>query len=336
MHELGHFLAAKKFGVKVEEFGLGYPPRLFGKKIGDTIYSLNLLPFGAFVKIPSVEEGGEKFGHKPIWQRAIILFAGVAMFWIAAWLIFTFIMVLGAPTAITDDEKENFSSPEIKITEIAENSPAQLAGLKLGDTITKIQSKSVDKVGEVQSFIDSRRGEEVSLTVQRGGEETLTFSLVPRVQPPKDEGAIGIALARVAIVKYPWWEAPFKGLQATYQTTVRVVQGFASAIVKALQGTATGVKFVGPVGLVDLMGQMAKVGAVYFLQFLAIIAIHLALFNLLPIPAIDGGRLLFLGIEKIKGSPINQAIEQKINSGFFILLIILMVFVTFRDVQRYF
>ncbi|MFH1657559.1 MAG: M50 family metallopeptidase [bacterium] len=341
LHELGHFLAAKKFGVKVEEFGFGYPPRLFGKKIGETIYSLNLLPFGAFVKIPEVE-GGEisNFKRKPIWQRAIILFAGVAMFWIVAWVIFTVITILGIPTAISDEAKENFANPEIKIINIAENSPAELSGIKLGDTIVEVQAQNtalpISKVKEVQDFIDAHRGEEISLTVQRGGEERLTFEMIPRIQPPENEGAIGISLSRVAIVKYPWWEAPFKGLEATYVTTGRIIEGFTDAISKATQGAATGVKFVGPIGIVSLMGQMAQVGIIYYLQFIAIIAIHLAIFNLLPIPAIDGGRILFLGIEQIKGSPINQRLEQGINSGVFIALIILMIFVTFKDVQRFF
>ena len=341
LHEFGHFITAKKFGIKVKEFGFGYPPRLFGKKFGDTLYSLNLLPFGAFVSIPSME-GGEgddpnSFCQKPIWQRALVLFAGVAMFWIIAWILFSVIMVsVGVPTSISDDAQGDFSNPTIKIIEIAKGSPATEAGIQLGDNIRKISVEekqfSINKVVTVQELIGENKGKEIILTVQRG-EEIKDISLVPRIDAPEGEGAMGIKLARVALVKYSWWEAPWKGVQATYNTTSLIIDGFASAISKAINGVPSGVQLMGIVGLFDLMGEIAGIGFAYYLQFIAIISIHLAILNLLPIPALDGGRIFFLGIEKIKGSPINKKIEQSINNTFFILLIILMILVTYKDIQ---
>ncbi|MCK5044702.1 site-2 protease family protein [Candidatus Parcubacteria bacterium] len=340
LHEFGHFITAKKFGIKVEEFGIGYPPRLFGKKFGETLYSVNLLPFGAFVSIPSMEGGKgddpNSFCQKPIWQRGLVLFAGVAMFWFIAWIIFSAIMILGVPTAIDDDAQGNFSNPEVKIIAVAQGSPAQEAGISLGDTIKEISAGeaqfSINRVDEVQELIETHKGEEITLTIQRG-EEIKDISLVPRIQPPEGEGAIGISLSRVAMVKHSWWTAPFKGMEATYNTTLAIIDGFATAISRAIGGLPSGVQFMGPIGIVSLMGQVAQIGIIYYLQFIAIISIHLAIFNLLPIPAIDGGRIFFLGIEKMKGSPINQKIEQKINNGFFILLIIIMILVTFKDIQ---
>ena len=341
LHEFGHFITAKKFGIKVKEFGFGYPPRLFGKKFGDTLYSVNLLPFGAFVSIPSME-GGENddpnsFCRKPIWQRALVLFAGVAMFWIIAWVIFSIIMVtVGAPTAIEDDAQGDFSDPVIKIVQITKESPATEAGLKLGDTIQKISIEekqfSINGVAEVYELIGENKGKEITLTVQRG-QEIKDISLVPRINATEEEGAIGIVPARVALVRYSWWEAPWKGAQATYSLTLAIINGFASAISKAINGVPSGVQLMGIVGLFDLMGEVAGIGVAYYLQFVAIISIHLAVLNLLPIPAIDGGRIFFLGIEKIKGSPINQKIEHGINNGFFILLIVLMVLITYKDIQ---
>ncbi len=340
LHEFGHFITAKKFGIKVKEFGFGYPPRLFGKKFGDTLYSLNLLPFGAFVSIPSMEGGEEddpnSFSQKPIWQRALVLFAGVAMFWIIAWILFSVIIVsTGLPTAISDDAQGDFNDPVIKIIGVVKESPAAKAGIKLGDDIKKISFEekefSISKVVEVQELIGENKGKEITLTIQRG-QEIINIALVPRINAP-EEGAIGIEFSRVALVKSSWWEAPWKGAQATYRLTLAILEGFASAITKAIVGAPSGVQLMGIVGLFDLMGDVAKVGISYYLQFVAIISIHLAILNLLPVPALDGGRIFFLGIEKIKGSPINRKIEQSINNGFFILLIILMILITYKDIQ---
>lgn len=341
LHEFGHFITAKKFGIKVTEFGIGYPPRLFGRKFGDTLYSINLIPFGAFVSIPSMEGGKaddpNSFCQKPIWQRVLVLFAGVAMFWLIAWILFSAIMIsVGIPTDIGDNPQGDYKDPKVIITLVDKESPAAIAGIKLGDHIKEISIAEthypISKVGEVQKIIGEHKGEEIALIVQRG-EETKAISLIPRIQPPEGEGAIGISLARVAIVKHSCWTALWKGAKATFDTTLLILNGFASAISKAINGLPTGVQVMGPVGIVVLMGDFIQIGIIYFLQLVAIISIHLAIFNLLPIPALDGGRIFFLGIEKIKGSPINRKIEQSINNGFFFLIIIIMVLVTYKDIQ---
>lgn len=347
LHEFGHFVVAKRLGVKVEEFGLGYPPRIFGRKMGETVYSLNLLPFGAFVKILG-EEGEENvesqrsFSNRPFWQRVSIIVGGVVSFWLAAVILLTAVFIMGVPEVISDDEQANLINPKVQILSVASQSPAEEAGIEMGDTIIKVKSqksevKSVDRVIEVQDFTEENRGEEVILTIQRGNKAFDVF-LVPRVSPPKNEGAMGVALVRTAEKSYSIWQAPLMGVERTANLTGQVVIGWVQ-ILKSLiggEGLPQGVKFVGPIGIGTLLTQAVQVGINYFLQFIAIIAVYLAVLNILPIPALDGGKLLFLFVEKIKGRPINQRIEQKITGAFFIMLLMVMVWVTIKDIVNLF
>lgn len=346
LHEFGHFLAAKKLGVKVEEFGVGYPPRLLSKKIGETRYSLNLLPFGAFVKIHGEEgkrtiEDYRSFSGRPIWQRAVILVAGVFSFWLAAFLILTVSSaVFGLPKVVSDETTEGVANPYVQIVQVAKGSPAERAGLKLGDRILALNFEdskvTVSKVKEVQGFTEKYTGQEIVLTIKRG-DEVLEKKLVPRVSPPEGEGAMGIALARTANFKYSWFQAPGQALLVTARTTVLIPQLLAKVFLKAIKGEKVeGVRLVGPVGVGQIMGQALSVGFGNFLFTLAMIAIFLAISNLLPIPALDGGRILFLAIEGARRRPVNPKIEAKVNSVFFTLLILLMVFVTVRDIWRIF
>ncbi len=338
LHEFGHFVLAKKFGVKVEEFGIGYPPRIFGKKIGQTFYSLNFLPFGAFVKIHGEEEGVESihsFSEKPIWQRALITLGGVVSFWIIGIILFSIVFASGVPEVVSDEENHGLVNPRVQVVAISLNSPAETAGLEVGDIIKKLQvldhQQEVNKVKEVQEFVNEYLDKEVTLTIQRGT-EVLDILLIPRILPPIGEGPLGVGLVRTTIKNYPVWLAPIKGIEATFNTTISIIKGLALAISNAIRGLPTGVQFVGPVGIGSLIAQAVQMGINYFLQFIAIIAIYLAVFNILPIPAVDGGRLLFLGIEKIKGSPINRKVEQNINTICFTFLIVLMILVTIKDI----
>lgn len=340
IHELGHFITAKKFGIKVEEFGIGYPPRIFGKKFGETIYSLNLLPFGAFVKIYG-EEGGienpRSFSEKPAWQRALIILGGVVSFWIISAILLSIVFGIGTPQAISDEENGSLINPAVRIVAVAPNSPAEEAGIKAGDVIKRLGINEIDKVKEIQEFTKTYLGEKITLTVERG-KEIFEASLTPRASPPEGEGAMGVALIRTADKSYPWHQAPVKGIVASWNLTSAIVVGLAQTVGNLVQGNGLppGSQLVGPVGIVSLMGQATKLGISYYLQFIAIISIYLAIFNILPIPALDGGKLLFLGIEKIRRKPVPIKIEQNITAIFFVLLIALMIFVTIKDVIRIF
>jgi len=372
LHELGHFILAKRFGVKVEEFGIFLPPRIYGKKIGETIYSLNLLPLGAFVKLYGEEkevevENHRSFSKKPIWQRVLIVLGGVVSFWIISAILLSIVFGLGAPQAISDEENHTLINPKVQIISIAADSPAEAAGLKIGDTITSLKLKitpkeslrlptgqenekpapyqtegfgaglKITKVKEVQEFTDAHRGEEIILTIERG-KEVFDVTLVPRVSPPEREGAMGVGLARTVIKSYPWYLAPIKGMEACFNMTEAIVVGISQVFGNLVQGKGLppGTEIMGPVGIGKLMTQVARMGINYYLQFIAIISIYLAIFNILPIPALDGGKLLFLGIEKVRRKPISQKIEQNITTIFFAALIALMLWVTIKDITKLF
>jgi len=330
IHEFGHFILAKKFGVKVEEFGVGYPPRLIGKKIGETIYSINLLPFGAFVRMPGETEKSEdlhSFSRQPVLNRILIALAGVVSFWIVSAVLFSIVFNMGTYVAVSDNNS-NLTNPKVQITAIAKDSPAEKAGLKPGDAIL-----TFTKVKDVQGFAEQYKGKEVVLTIERG-KEVFDVKLTPRENPPSGEGAMGVGLTRTAFQSYPWYQAPLKGIQATFSMTLAVIRGYGEAVSKLFLRQSTGVTLTGPVGVFNLFLQAGSMGASYFLQFTGMVAIYIALFNLLPIPAVDGGKIVFLLIEAVKRKRMNYKIEQNITAVFFGLLILLMVFITVKDIMR--
>jgi len=193
----------------------------------------------------------------------------------------------------------------------------------------------IDTVKEVQEFTNLHKGEEITLTIERG-KEIFTSSLITRTSPPAGEGPMGVALVRTALKSYPWWQAPWQGILATVNLTKTIILGYAQAITNVLKGLPSGVEVMGPVGIFSLFSQVSQLGINYFLQFVAIIAIYIAIFNILPIPAVDGGKLLFLGIEAIRKKPISQKFEQNVTIFFFGLLILLMIFVTIKDIVKLF
>lgn len=342
LHEFGHFILAKRFGVKVEEFGVGYPPRIFGKKIGETIYSVNLLPFGAFIRVPG--EIGEvaddrSFSKQPIIQRVMIMMGGVVSFWIMAALIFSVVFNLGAPVAVGDEETSGFNNPQVQIAAVSLGSPAEEGGLKPGDAIKKISvfnfQFSIDKVKDVQSLAEQYKGQEIVFTIERA-KKSFEVNLVPRLSPPEGEGPLGVALVRMGIKTYPWWQTPWQGISQTWNLTLAVFQGYFTAIQNIFMGAPSGVQLTGPVGIFHLMGQASQMGVSYFLNFIGLISIYLAVFNILPIPATDGGKLIFLGIEFFRKKPVSAKIEQRITAAFFLAMIGLMVWVTVKDVIRIF
>lgn len=337
VHEFGHFILAKKFGAKVEEFGVGYPPKIFGVKIGETIYSLNLIPFGAFVRIHgetgSVEDY-HSFTGRPMWQRISIVLGGVVSFWIVSAIILSIVAgVWGLPSQVDDSQK--VVNAKVHIARIMPDSPAKQADLMAGDIIIGFV-----KANDFQEFISQNKGEEIILNISRNN-ETLEKKITPRVSPPEGEGPLGIGLVRTGIIKYSWYEAPMQGIFTTYDLTANVLKGWifglksALGIAKPPEGLK--VELMGPLGIFDLLGEYFAMGINYFLFLVAFISIALALANILPVPALDGGKLVFLAIEAVRRKPINHKIEQRITSVFFALLIILMIFVTIKfDIPRVF
>ncbi len=350
IHEFGHFVIAKKFGVKVEEFGIGYPPRLFGKKFGETLYSVNLVPLGAFVKIYGEEgldasEAGSaaspvfgvddyrSFSNLPIWKRILICLGGVIAFWIAAAIIFSLVFSIGASIPIGDQDIVGINETTLIISEVQKDSPADMAGLKAGDEV-----RGINKVVDFQKLTSDNKGKQITLTIQRAGQE-IDVNVTPRVSFLDGQGPTGVKLERIAnvIKKYPWYQAPLQGTLYTGQVTWEALKGIYGFFASLFTGNGVpkGAELAGPVGITIFLSQAASYGPGFFLYFIGSLTVLLAIFNLFPIPALDGGKLLFLVIEKIMKKPVPVNYEQGITIFFFILLITLSIFVTIRfDIPR--
>jgi regulator of sigma E protease len=348
VHEIGHFVTAKRAGVKVEEFGLGYPPRIFGIKKGETIYSLNLFPIGGFVKIAG-ENGPESdkrktenkrvFYNQSVGKRAIILTAGVAMNFLLACLLLGIGHWIGLPSIVDDEMGANLKDAKVQFVQVASDSPASRAGISIGDSIKEFRISNsefrIDTVSQMQGLISEHKGEEITLVIERG-DEILEKTLIPRINPPANQGPLGVALAKTAIVSYPWHQALIKGIVSTVSLTWMITIAFGNLLWQLITTGHLTAEIAGPVGIFDFTAQATQLGFIYLLQLTALLSINLAIINILPFPALDGGRLLFLAIEKIKGSPVSQRIEGFTHTVGFVLLILLMLAVTWRDIIRLF
>ncbi|OGN05708.1 MAG: RIP metalloprotease RseP [Candidatus Yanofskybacteria bacterium RIFCSPHIGHO2_01_FULL_44_17] len=344
VHELGHFILAKRAGMKVEEFGFGFPPRLFGIKRGETFYSLNLIPFGGFVKILG-EDGQEQnnprsFASAKVRTRAGVIVAGVVMNILLAVVLLAIGNAVGLRVGLIDDVSVRQAKDiKVQIIQVAPNSPAEQAGLKPLDEIAGFsvgqQLLGTSSVTEVQDFINKNLGKEVIL-LTKNGRDLIENKITPRANPPEGEGALGISLATTGIVRYSWYEAIGRGAMDTVNIFRYTVLGYATIIKNIFYTGSAGVELSGPVGIAVITGKAARLGFTYLMQFTALISVNLAVLNIIPFPALDGGRLLFIGIEKLKGRPVSRKVEATINAVGFALLIMLMIYVTTKDILKFF
>lgn len=342
VHEFGHFIVAKRAGMKVEEFGFGFPPKLFSFKMGETLYSYNLVPLGGFVKIVGEDGSGttdpRSFGNKPIWQRFLVLIAGVSMNVVLAWVLISIGLGIGLPAIVGEGEQLPKSAiiknVSVGIVEVAKDSPAEKSHIKIGDKILSINNQPVSSVEQVQKLTLDNAGKETAYVIKRGSEE-LTVLITPRSNPPQRQGALGVGLASVGSVSYPWYEVLYRGFIATVNLLVMTVTAIFSILGKFLTGHAVGAALSGPVGIAVLTRDVTALGFVYLLQFVAVLSINLAIINAIPFPALDGGRVLFLLIERIRRKKLPVSAEQIANTLGFVLLILLMVVVTVKDVARF-
>lgn len=368
-HELGHFVTARIFGVKAEEFGIGFPPRAFGwyrnrfgkwKKIfgnrsveslesseneslhpaaKSTVYSLNWLPIGGFVKIKG-ENGGDKeegdsFSSKTIGRRIVILSAGVIMNVVLAWFLFSVGYIIGLPqSSDTVGKNAIVSDSQVMIQEVLPESAAAKAGLKAGDGIIRVGSINIETEKQLQDMIAASAGREAELLINREGSEQTV-----KVTPPVKEGGratIGIAIYSSGLVRYPFFSAFWQGAKTTGWVLGQIVVAFIDLFRQIFKGDNVGNQFAGPVGIATITGQAARLGFTYLLQFMALLSLNLAIINILPFPALDGGRILFLAIEKAKGKPVRKDIEALIHNIGFMLLIALIILITYKDIAKFF
>lgn len=341
VHELGHFVMARRAGMKVEEFGFGFPPRLFGIKKGETIYSINWIPLGGFVKILG-EDGGENpdpkaFGNKGFGARFWVLVAGVLMNFILGWfLLFLGLSIIGTPTEIQegmDLTGAKVGSAYIAVVAVEPGSPAEYAGFKPGDAILSIDHIKFDNVTDLVSYTKKRAGSRVVYELQRG-KEIVSREVIPRVNPPEGSGPVGFAPAKVAEVTYPFLSALQLSVTSFLNKTLGILSAFGWLLKKLVSSGKLIEGLSGPVGIAVLTRDFTRLGQVYLIQFAAILTINLGIINAFPFPALDGGRVLFLVVEKIRGAKSIKA-ERIANTVGFVLLLFLMVAVTFRDIGRF-
>ncbi|MDD4412667.1 MAG: RIP metalloprotease RseP [Patescibacteria group bacterium] len=368
VHELGHFLTAKKFGIWSEEFGFGLPPRIFGVQTAKAngkrfwkfiagsreltpednkhgvVYSLNWIPFGGFVKIKgengesdkaAKEDIKDSFVSKPIWQRIIVLAAGVVMNFLLAMVILIISMMIGIPQQISEDTdpKAIVSSHEIQIIEVSKGTPAQKADIKPGDIIASINNQAFVNTDDLTKFVSDKNGQELNYQIKRG-QQTIDKKITPIILPSTNKGGIGVAVIDVGTTRFPWYLAIIKGIKGTFVLFWAIVLGFWGLLVSLFSGQSVAAEVSGPIGIATMAGQMADLGIVYLMNFTAILSLNLAFINILPIPALDGGRIIFLIIEKIRGKALPHEKEALVNNIFFYMLLGLIVFITYKDIAK--
>lgn len=339
VHEFGHFYMARKNGVKVEEFGIGFPPKLFSVKRKDTVYAINLIPLGGYVKIKG-EDGGNKddkdsFSSKKIWQRIVIVSAGVVMNVILAMVLFSIGFMVGSPQVIDGQgSSARIRDTKIQIVQVLENSPADIAGMKTSDIILSIDGNKFEDEESLRNYISDNSEKEQIFLIKREGLE-IEKKVKPEYIEEVGKKAAGIAFSKTGIVSYPWYIAIYEGIKYTFLLIGAIVVGFYELIRNLITHQAAGMQVAGPVGIASLTGKVARMGIVYFINFVALISVNLAVINFIPFPALDGGRVLFLIIEKIRKKPVSAKVENTIHTIGFALLMVLIIWVTIIDVSKF-
>lgn len=349
-HEVGHFVTAKWAKIRVDEFGLGLPPKIWGVKKGETTYSINWLPLGGFVKIFGEDPNDENtFGpdsarslvNRPKWIQAIVLVAGVTLNLVLAWVLISVNLGLGMPAGLDKlPEGLNIKNESLSIVNVLKDSPADKAGLKMGDQLISLSAgeEKIDNlsVETVHDFTKRFPDQAIKVEFQRpdaSGRSVVT--VIPKLGVTSDGAAIGIATQKIGMVSTSWWQAPFYGLFFTYHLIINTFLAFGYFFASIFSSGREALSAIaGPIGIYSLISDASRLGFVYLLNFTALISINLAILNLLPFPALDGGRLLFVGIEAVIRRPIKPKIANILNTVGFVLLILLMLVIAISDIFK--
>lgn len=340
-HELGHFWAARRAGVKVEEFGLGLPPRIWGKKRGDTIWSFNWIPFGGFVRVKG--EGGDKATDSDSLQaksykaRALFMAGGVLMNFAIAYVGLMIGFWMGMPPLVTDVSQYVADTSQIEsrvlVLQVGEGLPADVAGVQAGDIIMTINGQAIRTADELLAAINVERA--VQVGIDRGGEElSLTVSTVDS----EGRKVIGIlADELVESVHYVWWQVPYWALIEVWRLIVAIAVAIGGILMSLVTHASLPEGIAGPVGIAKLTAQAVSLGFLSVLQFVIFLSVNLGLINIVPFPALDGGRLAFLAVEILRGGKkVKPMVENAIHSLGFLLLLAFIFAVTYRDIVKLF
>lgn len=335
IHEGGHALLARLMGVRVEEFGFGFPPRLLSRRVGETVYSVNALPIGGFVRLTGEDDADaddpRSFAAQPRGQRALIIAGGILANLALAVVAFTLVAGFGIDVPLGQTDR-TVTNRRVEIVELQDTPVLRTTNIQPGDALLAVDAVPVETAADAAEKVRGFAGEKLMLTVRRG---TETKEIVLNFSPPKAAGdRVGLALLDVGTTRIPWSQAPLEGIRMTSRTMQLTVVGIGRTVRDAIVSRQAPKDLAGPVGIASITGVVAKRGFVPFLELLGVLSVNLALVNALPIPALDGGRLLFilfeaLGIRGLRGRP-----ERLAHTIGLIVLLALLAFITFGDVQR--
>jgi len=335
VHEMGHFLAAKKQGVKVEEFGFGMPPRIFGYKIGETIYSINLIPLGGFVRLYGEEyhevkkksSSNRAFVNKKPWQKAIIVLGGVIGNFLLGWGLISFLFTQGVPVPTND----------VIVEKIVQDSPAQKAGFAVEDKIKKIMVSGnyaiIDSPEELNRITQKYAGQPMETTVLRNNRE-IVLEVTARKNPPPSQGPLGIVVTSYVEKKYSLKEAPFYGLVESLNITKKIAVELMKVLIQLVSFQKPQVDVAGPIGIARFASSAIKFGKNAVLELVALLSFNLAIVNILPFPALDGGRLVFVIYEWVTKRRPNQKIEKYANMVGLLALLTLGILISINDIIK--
>jgi regulator of sigma E protease len=353
IHEFGHFLAARRNGVDVEEFGIGFPPKLWGKKLNNgVLFTINWLPFGGFVRLKGEHDADTakgSFGAASLRTKVKVMLAGVGMNLLGAFVLFTIVAWLGTPTLIPNQftvaSDEHIARQHVVAASVTGNSPAEKAGIRPSDKIVSI----TDEAGKTTTIRDSQQlvhitkqfqGQHVGITIDRdGAQKKLQTTLLTTEQTDHgNHGYLGVGPADFQLKRYTW-SAPIVAVGMMGQFTAATFQGLGSALAAIFQGNGAkaSAQVSGPLGIFVLLKNGSLLGIEFILAIIGLISLTLAIMNVLPIPALDGGRLFMTLIARgIFKKPLSEDLEEKINGYGFLALIGLIILITITDVKRYF
>lgn len=359
IHELGHFFAAKKFNIKVLEFGFGIPPRIFGKMWGETLISLNWLPFGGFVKLlgeddddPKALKNKRSFAAQDVWPRIVVVIGGVTMNLVMAWILLW--VLLGMQNfkvqvpLFTEHRFTGVTQTDetvVLVTSVGKDSPAEQAGLKPGDRIIALNKQPIKDSDELISLVKLQAGNKIQLTISDNNKSSLReVLLAPRLNPPPGQGAMGVSLnsIRLASLSYDaWWQKILSGPIHSLNLTTYSFEVLGQTITKALATkdiAPVRQTVAGPVGITSLLGSILEIKnpLLPYLEFLAVLSLNLAIINVLPFPGLDGGRLVFLLFEAFTSKKVSPTIERYVHSVGLAVLIGLILLITISDINKFF
>ncbi len=340
VHELGHFITARRLGVDVEEFAIGFPPRIFSRKIKGVLYSINWIPLGGYVKIKG--ESGEKsedphsFVNQPSWKKLSIVSAGVLMNFVAAFILLSVVFWVGYPQEIDASlPQDKIKDRNVTVLEVVVDSPAYQAGIEVGDNILAVDGQSYGNYEAVHQAIEAQTGQPLELTIEKKNGEIEQYTVEHQVLAQGQSPMIGIGIIDTGIVEYGFFGSIWQGLKVTGLMIGQIINALYHLIANLLTQGQLAAEFGGPVAVAVITGQVVRLGFIHILYFAAILSINLGVINFFPFPALDGGRAIFIALQAIFRRKLDEKVEAWIHNSGFIILVLLLIAITLRDFRNY-